>query len=348
MSHAPPLAPPLTPLPTTRVRAFVAAAAHQQPVNFVCFNRDGRYCLTAQGRDIHLFNPYRVADDAGSGGGAGGPPRGLLIKSYVGHGYPVTQVAVSADNALLASAGGDRAAFVWDTTTGRVVRKVFGHEQAVTSVALNEEASVVFTTSNDKALRAFDLRSQSRAPVQTFADCTDNATAAIVAGDAVICSSHDGCVRTYDLRAAACVTDQLGMPVAALALSHDGHCLLASSLQAGGQHVLLERAGGTRLASYARGHTNSLYRLQPAFTSDDALVVSPSESGAIVFYDLVTGGVVGCIADAHSRVVSCVAAHPDPGTQLLLSASFDGSATLWATRDQPDELAARAVFQDRG
>ena len=334
-------------LPTARVRAFAAGGAQQQqPVNFVAFNSDGRYCLTAQGRDIHLFNPYRVADDGAAAAAAGTPPRALLIKSYVGHGYPVTQVAVSRDNALLASAGGDRAAFVWDTSTGRVVRKVFGHEQAVTSVALNEEASVLFTTSNDKALRAFDLRSQSRAPVQSFTDCTDNATAAIVTGDAVVCASHDGCIRTYDLRAAACVTDTLGLPIAALALSHDGNCLLASSLQAGGQHVLLERAGGTTLARYAGAHRNALYRLQPTFTSDDAMVVSPSESGALVFYDLVTSAVVGSIPAAHSRVASCVAAHPDPAKQLLLSASFDGTTTLWAREDEQADLAAMSVFHD--
>ena len=60
--------------------------------------------------------------------------------------------------------------------------------------------------------------------------------------------SVDGTVRCFDLRAGACYADELGHPVASMALSHDGNCLLAACLDS--RVRLLDREGGELLATY--------------------------------------------------------------------------------------------------
>ena len=64
----------------------------------------------------------------------------------------------------------------------------------------------------------------------------------------IIAASVDGTVRCFDLRAGACYTDELGHPVASMALSHDGHCLLAACLDS--KVRLLDRQSGELLATY--------------------------------------------------------------------------------------------------
>ena len=51
-----------------------------------------------------------------------------------------------------------------------------------------------------------------------------------VTGHQIIAGSIDGCVRTYDLRAARCEVDVLDVPVACVSLSGDSNCLLAGCL----------------------------------------------------------------------------------------------------------------------
>lgn len=309
-------------LPLTFVRTL---SAHNGPVNAVTFNSTGRYALTA-GADkiITLWNPFRSAPQNDESTGA------LVIHQFAGHGYEVVDVAVSEDNKLIASVGGDRAAFVWDVATGRINRKLFGHEQRLSAVALNVDATVLFTGSHDKSVRVWDLRAQSRSvrmraknafighcalrvclppalfaqPIQVMEDFHDNVTSILEVRDAAGCSSCitasslDGTVRTYDMRAGKCLTDSLGAPVGAIALSHDRNCILAAlpsksaaaATGGGGDLLLLERGGGSVLNRYSgSGHLHSVYRIIPALTSTDSHVIAPSEDGNVRFFDLVDG-----------------------------------------------------------
>lgn len=65
----------------------------------------------------------------------------------------------------------------------------------------------------------------------------------------ILGSSVDGTVRRFDIRMGCMYVDQLGAPVTAMALSHDGNCVLASCLDA---HMrLLDKASGELLAQYS-------------------------------------------------------------------------------------------------
>ena len=65
----------------------------------------------------------------------------------------------------------------------------------------------------------------------------------------IIASSVDGTVRRFDVRMGCVDVDQLGAPITAMALSHDGNCVLASCLD--GRMRLLDKASGELLAQYS-------------------------------------------------------------------------------------------------
>lgn len=197
-------------------------------------------------------------------------------------------------------------------------------------------------------------------------DFHDNVTSILEVRDAtgstscIVASSLDGTVRSYDMRAGKCYTDNLGAPVGAVALSHDRNCILAAlpsksaaaSTGGGGDLLLFERDRGAVLNRYSGGgHLHSVYRIIPALTSTDSHVVAPSEDGCVRFFDLVEGELAACACarsthldpakmqinagtlsatlQAHKRAVSAVAIHPSPLHSIALTASFDGTVKLW-------------------
>jgi WD40 repeat protein len=53
----------------------------------------------------------------------------MYVRIRVGpHNQEVNDVAIASDNTRFASAGGDRAAFLWDVAQGHVIRKFVGHD----------------------------------------------------------------------------------------------------------------------------------------------------------------------------------------------------------------------------
>lgn len=55
------------------------------------------------------------------------PMKGLLLKSYMGHGQDVLDVASSHDNSQLASGSKDQVIMIWDVVTGHAIRRLREH-----------------------------------------------------------------------------------------------------------------------------------------------------------------------------------------------------------------------------
>lgn len=72
--------------------------------------------------------------------------------------YEILDVAVMKDNTRFVSCGEDKAAFLWDVSSGSVVRRFPGHEQRVNSCCFSNDGGVLFTASYDKVID-FSLKS---------------------------------------------------------------------------------------------------------------------------------------------------------------------------------------------
>lgn len=104
----------------------------------------------------------------------------------------------------------------------------------------------------------------------------DDVTSVLAVGPAILAGSVDGTIRRFDVRMGRIYTDQLHHPVSALALTHDGLCVLAACLDSCLR--LLDIEAGELLASY-RGHTHEDVRMGCSLLADDQHVAGCSEDG---------------------------------------------------------------------
>lgn len=94
------------------------------------------------------------------------PYRGLLIKSYAGHGYEVRDACIAEDNASFVTCGGDRQIFLWDVTSGQTIRKLRGHDSVVNSVAYAAQEEILISGGYDKVVNVWDCRARSTIAMQ--------------------------------------------------------------------------------------------------------------------------------------------------------------------------------------
>ncbi len=157
-------------------------------------------------------------------------------------------------------------------------------------------------------------------------------------------------MRTYDLRTAQLITEDIVHPITSFSLSNDGSSIAASCLDS------IIRLWGcstntTQMSSRKRvfhklhsSHTSNKYKVECAFTSNDEYVVSGSEDGGVAIYpvDLTSADSTKANADAtilsrHNGPTCSVATCPQTARPwLMVSASYDGSAVVWASQAQYD------------
>ena len=88
---------------------------------------------------------------------------------------------------------------------------------------------------------------------------------------------------------------------------------------------LFDKANGGLLQIF-KGHKNTEYRIRSCLGAADKYVVSGSEDGRFITWDLVTGNIVA-EAPAHDGVVTCVSYHPTK--RQALTSGVDGSVIVW-------------------
>ena len=89
---------------------------------------------------------------------------------------------------------------------------------------------------------------------------------------------------------------------------------------------LFDKANGGLLQTF-KGHTNTEYRIRSCLGAADKYVVSGSEDGRFMMWDLVTGSVVSESPAHDGRVVTSVSYHPTK--RQALTSGVDGSVVVW-------------------
>lgn len=283
---------------------------HQGAVRAVRFNYDGNYCLTC-GSDklLKLWNPHK----------------GVLLKTYTGHGYEVLDAAGSGDNSRLASCGADKTVVHWDVATGQILRRFRGHTGRINCVKFNQpDSTVIISGSYDTTVHCWDCRSRSPEPIQVIDDAKDSVSSVMLSQQEILSGSIDGKVRNYDLRMGQLRVDCIGQPVTSVSFTKDGQCVLVSTLD--NTIRLLDKDSGELLNEFT-GHVNKDYKVDSCLSSSDAQVVSGSENGNIYFWDLVEAKIVHTLEKAHKLVVYSISYHPT--ANCLLSASSDSKVKVW-------------------
>jgi len=251
----------------------------------------------------------------------------MIVNTYVGHGYQVVDVAVSNDNSLIASCGGDKTPIIWEVESGRITRKFRGHEQKLNCLALNEDSSILITGSYDKTAKIWDLKSRSFEPIQVLDDAQDSIDSVCISNYEIITGSIDGCVRTYDIRAGRLKLDVIERPISSVSLSHDQNILLVSTLD--NTLRLIDKDDGTLYNEYT-GHVNESYPLHSTFSNNESYIISGSENGNVYFWQLEDAKLHHTIEKAHTKSVPGISYHPL--SPFLLTSSTDHSIKLWGNK----------------
>ena len=165
-------------------------------------------------------------------------------------------------------------------------------------------------------------------------------------------SSHNQ-IRIYDLRKAQLMTQEVRHPITSVSFGFDGTTYAASCLDGNIRlwDVQTSRTDPRKIWQTMHSlHDSGNYKLECAFTSNDRCVVSGSECGAVVVYPVQDPSASwsreqrrpamhakGLKLQRHTGPTCSVAACPQSSRSwLVLSASYDGSALVWASQEEAE------------
>ena len=286
--------------------------SHSAPINAISFSSlGGTYILTGSSdRQVHLSRTEPANPDKPS----------TAIQRYASHGYPVLDIAVSQDNQLFASVGGDRSVFLWDVRNAEGTLRRFGsntnagHTSRINCVAFTgQDDSVLVSGGDDRSVRIWDMKSRDPKPIMVLEEAKDGVSSLAVLGNGyeVVSGSIDGRVRSYDIRMGRVTVDTMPGPVTSLEVSRDGKMLLVGCLD--GKLRLIDRSNGACLRAMPDqgqevGYKNESLRLKSCFAMHEAIVLSGSEAdGRVRGWDVLSGKCVATIETSPpGKVVSVV------------------------------------------
>jgi len=331
---------------------------HEGPVHVIRFTTDGKYCLSAgNDRTVRLWNPTKL-DPACTASGqrrsqllsnaksletksipVDALPNCLPIQTYSnGYSHPVHAISINDPSTNLLSSS-DRTLVLTDVITTKALRRFHGHSSRINSVAFasKQNNDVYLSASYDSTVKIWDGRNHnSREPIQTLSEAKDSVTSILMDEEngscEIITAGVDGIVRTYDLRKGVIRNDDVGEPITNMSFSKDRNCLLLNGLD--GILRFVERDSGELLNSYTGGHIAGKYGLDCAILAMDDCVMTGSEDGKVILYDLVDRHVVQSL-EGHTRPTCSIAAHPKRDhSSVVISASFDSNAVVWTNVDE--------------
>uniref|UniRef100_A0A914W6J7 WD repeat-containing protein 48 homolog n=1 Tax=Plectus sambesii TaxID=2011161 RepID=A0A914W6J7_9BILA len=140
--------------------------------------------------------------------------KGFCMSTLRTHRDYVKALAYAKDRELVASAGFDRAIFLWDVNTLTALTasnntvttsSLNGNKDSIYSLAMNSAGTVIVSGSTEKVLRVWDPRTCQK--MMKLKGHTDTVKAIVVSRDGTQClsASSDGSIRLWNLGAQRCV-----------------------------------------------------------------------------------------------------------------------------------------------
>ncbi|KAF2672566.1 mitogen-activated protein kinase organizer 1 [Microthyrium microscopicum] len=311
------------------------------PVHALTYSSaEAQYILTGSSdRLIRLYNPAKASLEPQP---PGARPAGL-IQTYAGHAHEVLDIAVSYDNARFASVGGDKNVILWDVAQATVLRRWEGHGGRCNAVAWagsEDEGGVIISGSFDATVKMWDTKSNNSKPLMTLSDAKDSISCLAVVDAEIFVGSVDGRVRVYDIRMGKTSTDVIGNSVTSITPTRKGDAYLVSTLDS--TLLLIDKSSGKMLQSFTSPKfSNTSYRLRSALAANDSLVVSGSEDGRIIVWDILAGVVMHELwhderfQDGPASKKSVVSGVQEcPVRDEWCSAAGDGTVVVWGNRPE--------------
>lgn len=280
---------------------------------------------------------------------------GKLVHTLVGHLAGISAISWSPDSRILATGSDDKTIRLWDLVTGEQCMQPWAkHSNYVFSLAFSPRGNMLASGSFDEALFLWDARTGHMMRSHPAHSDPIGSVDFTPDGTLIASCSSDGLIRIWDTGSGQClrtiVDDAAASKVTHIRFSPNGKYILAWTLD--NCIRLWDYVAGTCKKTY-QGHKNEKYSIGGGFGvhGGQAYVVSPSEDGSIVFWDVKSKQVLQEIK-AHDSKLMYV--DVDQSRERILSASDDGIVQVWVPEaDAEDQLpgitdAVKAVDLEKG
>jgi WD40 repeat protein len=259
------------------------------------------------------------------------------VFAQLGHSNVVHALAFSVDGRLLASAGEDGAAKVWDLASERELRTLKVDASGINAIAFSPDGATLVTGGHDGTLVIFELASGRALHVLKGHTGAVNAVAVSGDGRLIASAGADHSVRLWDGTSGAPLRTLEGHRdgVLAVAFALDGRTLASGGLDK--TIRIWDAASGGELKTL-NGHSDRVSAV--AFCPGS--LVSGSWDHTLKTWDPASGRELGTLR-GHTNEVWSVACAPDGRT--LASGGYDHRIKLW---DAASGHELRTLAPDKG
>ena len=287
---------------------------HKGPVSQVRFSPDGRWIASCSA-DATI----KIWDTTD----------GSHIRTIRGHLAGISTISWSPDSKTIASGSDDKTIRLWHRTTGKPYPvPLLGHHNYVYSVSFSPKGNMLASGSYDEAVFLWDLR--ARKNLRSLPAHSDPVSSVDFIHDGtLVCScSTDGLIRVWETVSGQCLRTLVhedNAPVTNVCFSPNGRYILAWTLDSCIR--LWDYVSGTCKKTY-QGHINKKYSLGGAFSvsGSDSYIVSGSEDGNLVFWDVKTKEELQRVS-GHDGVVCWIDTCTETG--MIVSGGLDGNVRIW-------------------
>ncbi len=269
--------------------------AHTKDLEACALSKDGKWLATAGwDRDIKLIS----MDSANLG---------KVSKTFTGNQSGVNKVTFSPDNTLLASAGKDFIARVWNIETQELVLSSFENNNEITQIIFSPDSKFLMTSSMDGSIRMYDiLNQQNNIPpkfIPVSGSITDFAPTKSGKGFA-IASANNNTIQFINFKGTvmSSIEGHAGQ-INCLKYSPNNKYLASGS--ADNTAIIWDAKTNQKLFTLT-GHQWQVNALQWSY--DERFLLTCSKSGESILWDVKTGTKLADfknqISDAHSIDIS--------------------------------------------
>jgi COMPASS component SWD3 len=272
------------------------------------------------------------------------------MSTLVGHSRGINDVCWSNGiDPFVATASDDKTLRIWDAQTADALCEFRGHDNFVFCCQFNPASNLLVSGSFDETVKLWDVRSGEC--VSTLPAHSDPVTAVSFNrdGTCVVSASYDGLMRVWDVGTGECLKTIFAAgnpPVSHVTYSPNGKYVLAGTLDSALRLWPISVSGKSKCAKTytSEFHTNTKYCIASRFLVSNPqrrqCIVTGSESGHVILYDVQSRRVHQLLEQVHKDVVLAVDAHDQ--MELLASGgmSKDRTVRFWMPKDQA-ELAKR-------
>jgi WD40 repeat protein/serine/threonine protein kinase len=227
----------------------------------------------------------------------------------------------SPNGGLLATAGKDATAALWNVSDGQLVARLMGHTGEVNAVRFTPDGRLLATCSDDKTVRVWDVSTGQEKAVLRGHEHFVYCLAISSDGKLLASGSRDATVKLWDVETMRCVRTLTGHngTIGSLAFSTDGTTLASADTA-----VRLWDTTTWQQTGSLPDHAGTIVAI--AVSRDGHLIATTDDERSVKLWDSESGLRVATL-EGHREVIQRMAFAPNG--KYLVSASKDQTARIW-------------------